>query len=407
MEFDKFGLNTFNDLLACYDPKKGYSLPTKTQRFFNFLEYVKAGLIVAGGLTILNGGRDLGKTTGTFYNWLLNFGDSNHQVFFTRNSDKEIKAFAKTFNAQFGNEFRFVGETIWKMKPEIWVNKKTKEEETRYVKDQCVGFAGALGGIDGWRSANFENVKFVFVDEYNQIGNSLNAEKFLTLWTSILRTKSNVFTVIIGNRDDVAADLLIELGVRINIDNELKGDYVIPLLPNDPYFKDKCWFIDLDDNRFENNAVPTVWKAIGRKTSIMGNYYDRGYKSYENLDCIKLDQEQLTLVDWIDDVMISFGGVNQHQLRFLLGDLNGVLIVHYVDQESEYETNVKWGDLISYKKHLGRTLIRPSYFYKKINHHIGDSSILYTSLTIKQVFNVWFNRIILDYQRDKDTIMLG
>lgn len=407
MNFENYGLNTFDDLLACYDPKKGYSSPTQKQRFFNFLEYVKSGLIVPGGLTIINGGRDIGKTTGTFYLWLLKFGDSEHQVFFTRNSDKEIKAFGKTFNAQFGNEFRFVGETIWKMKPEIWVNKKTKEEETRFVKDQCVGFAGALGGIDGWRSANFENVRFVFVDEYNQIGNSLNAEKFLTLWTSILRTKQNVFTVIIGNRDDVAADLLIELGVRINIDNNLKGDYVVPLLPNDEHFKDKCFFIDLDDARFENNAVPTVWKAIGRKTSVMGNYYDRGYKNYDNLDCIKLDGEQLANVDWVDDVMVSFGGSNQHQLRFLLGLLNGVLIVHFVDESDEYDVKVQWGDIISYKKMQGRTLIRSSYFYKKITKHFSDSTILYTSLTIKQIFQSWFNRIILDYQKQKDTVMLG
>ena len=251
-----------------------YTIPTKPRDFFTWEEYRDAGLIVPGGISIINGGRDIGKTTGGVVAF-FRLANTEEMAFYVRNTLKEIEAYRKSFNAQFGTEFYMTNTEIWTVERVELLNKKTGKIEIDYRKKDVIGFVASLNGTDGWRSANFNKIKYIIGDEYNQIGNSLNFEKFMTLWTSVLRTKNNVYTVLIGNRDDASSEIIVELGIDILVPEDYQGDWVVPLLPNDPDFKDKCYFIDLDDSRFNNNQVKTVWKALGRMSNKMCKYYDR------------------------------------------------------------------------------------------------------------------------------------
>lgn len=46
-------------------PTKEFIKEFPEREYFDIDEYIEAGLVVKGGITIINGGRNIGKTTGT------------------------------------------------------------------------------------------------------------------------------------------------------------------------------------------------------------------------------------------------------------------------------------------------------------------------------------------------------
>ena len=366
-----------------------YTIPTKPRDFFTWEEYRDANLIVPGGISIINGGRDIGKTTGAFIAW-LRLANTEEMLFYVRNTLKEIEAYRKSFNAQYGTEFYMTNTEIWTVERVELLNKKTGKIEIDYRKKDVIGFVASLNGTDGWRSANFNKIKYIFSDEYNQIGNSLNFEKFMTLWTSVLRTKNNVYTLLIGNRDDASSEIIVELGIDILVPEDYQGDWVVPLLPNDPDFKDKCYFIDLDDSRFNNNQVKTVWKALGRTSSKMGKYYDRGYKSYDNIDCRHLPKETMAHVNW--DWSYKSGGY-----RMIAGKLQDLIVIH-LDTNNEYKAPTQYGETLQSYIDKSLTDIEGGGY-----HHIfwyivnaaSEHNIVYTSIAAKEEANDFLENIAL------------
>lgn len=373
------------------------------RQFFDWKEYEKVGLICAGGITIINGGRNIGKTTGTFVRWLEKASPDN-MIMYIRNTDKELKAYAKSFNAQFSGKWYMSGNSIFSLQ-KIDLYKKDKEtgeqvyDKSEYRRDQVIGYVASLNGTDGWRSANFDKVKYIFSDEYNQIGNSLKFDKFMTLWTSILRTKKDVYTVIIGNRDDAAAEMIVELGIEIIIPENYHGDWIVQLLPDSKEFKDKCWFIDLDDNRFTNNEIATVWKELGKQSEKMGKYYDRGYKSYENIDCRRLKKSTMEKVKWDWEYKQALGN------KLVIGTIKDIVIVH-IDLFDEYKARLKFSDTYSTFADNGYDNIAKNYqycFFSIVNASKSDK-IIFTSIDAKEQITKLMGEFALII--DKETIII-
>lgn len=358
-----------------------YTIPKQPRDFFTWEEYRDAGLIVPGGISIINGGRDIGKTTGGVVAF-FRLANTEEMVFYVRNTLKEVEAYRKSFNAQFGTEFYMTATEVWTVERVELLNKKTGKIEIDYRKKDVIGFVASLNGTDGWRSANFNKIKYIIGDEYNQIGNSLNFEKFMTLWTSVLRTKTNVYTVLIGNRDDASSEIIVELGIDILVPEDYQGDWVVPLLPNDPDFKDKCYFIDLDDSRFNNNQVKTVWKALGRVSDKMGKYYDRGYKSYDNIDCRHLSKETMANVKW--DWSYKSGNY-----RMIAGKLQDLTIIH-LDANDEYKADIKYGELLQSYINKSLTAIDDGGFqhiFWYVVNAASEHNVIYTSIAAKEEMN--------------------
>ena len=366
-----------------------YTIPTKPRDFFTWEEYRDANLIVPGGISIINGGRDIGKTTGSLIAW-LRLSNTEEMLFYVRNTLKEVEAYRKSFNAQYGTEFYMTATEIWTVERVELLNKKTGKIEIDYRKKDVIGFVASLNGTDGWRSANFNKIKYIFGDEYNQIGNSLNFEKFMTLWTSVLRTKNNVYTLLIGNRDDASSEIIVELGIDILVPEDYQGDWVVPLLPNDPEFADKCYFIDLDDSRFNNNQVKTVWKALGRMSNKMGKYYDRGYKSYDNIDCRHLPKETMAHVKW--DWSYKSGNY-----RMIAGKLQDLVVVH-LDTNDEYKAETQYGQTLQSYIDTSLTDVDNGGFHHIFWYIINaarEHNIVYTSIAAKEEANIFLENIAL------------
>lgn len=365
-----------------------YTIPTTPREYFNWKEYRDAGLIVAGGLSILIGDRNMGKTIGTLIDILLNDANSENQVFFGRNTFKELERAIKSFNTKYSNHLYFTQTQIWRMTPEVWINKKTGEEETRWKKSECLGFVGALNGVDGWRSANFDKVKYVIFDEYNQIGNSLNGEKFITLWTSIVRSRPDVYTIIIGNRDDATCDLNIELSIDVDVPENFKGDWIQPI-SNNPKFKDKMFYIDIDGSRFTNSQIETAWKEIGNMMTATGKYFKRGYKVYDNLDCYKLKPEQMAKVEWV----WAFYYNETADRKLLFGRIGDIAVVHY-DHHDEWQAPIRYA--VGFKYHSKHNFIRPdwSLIYINFSDAMRNEKIVYTSVLAKEEAKMIFEDAI-------------
>lgn len=369
-----------------------YKIPTEKRQYFSIEEYRECGLQKPGGITIINGGRDIGKTTGTLINDLMKCSASE-QLMFIRNTEKEIDKYRESFNSDYRGRFIMTKSGIYLAESKTWIEKKTGEQKTTYSKGECIGYVAALSGVDGWRSANFQNIKYIYADEYNQIGNTLNVEKFLTLWTSVLRKKQDVYTTIVGNRDDVAAELLIELGVEILIPEDFKGDWVVELLPDDKDFKDKAYFIDLDDDRYEVNNVPTIWKAIGRKSDKMGTYYDRGYKCYDNVDCKKLPKSTMEKVTW----QFSY---NYEDITIIVGEAAGIIVCHW-DKDLEYTPKMKLASVAFCAKNKGYVPLENNmdWPYHLLTKAMREKQIVYTSLVAKTEVNDIVNTLAYEINK--------
>lgn len=348
-----------------------YTIPTQPRKFFDWKEYRDCGLIVPGGLSIIVGNPGIGKTTGTFIDILLNYANTNNQIFFCRNTVEELESYIKTFNSCYKKQFRMNKTGIWNLK-----------------ENEQIGWVCALNSKNIWASSNFPKIKYIVFDEYNQIGNPLNGERFITLWTSILRTKADVYTIIIGNRDDATCDLNIELSIDVDVPEDFKGDWVQPIT-DDPDFKDKMFYIDLDDTRFTNNNIKTAWKVIGNSMTTTGKYFKRGYKVYENLDCYKLKPDQMAKVEWV----WSFYYNETVDRKLLCGRLGDLTIIHY-DHHNEWQVPLRYAAGVKY--HANTKLIKPdwSFIYLSFSDAMRNEMIVYTSILSKDKAKALFEDAI-------------
>lgn len=293
-------VNNVIKMNAANSINQNYKLPTSVLEYFDLKEYIRGGLCCQSGIFFLVSDRDMGKSTSCLNTVLEDIENNNltGAIFYGRTTLKELEQYAVSFNSTYGPKWKMSTKCIYAMKSNTWVNKKTGEEETRWSVDRVVGYCGALNGTDGWRSANFDSVKWIIIEEFNQIRNHLDPAKFLTLWTTILRSRTDVYTILIGNRDDANAPILVDLGVNINLDPDYVGDYVVDVLPNDPQFKNKCYYVDVDANRFLTNYKDKIWRVLGKESREIGDYFNRGYKSYDSIDCIKITDKMIEIIDW-------------------------------------------------------------------------------------------------------------
>ena len=105
-----------------------YTIPTKPRDFFTWEEYRDANRTVPGGISIINGGRDIERTTRRLIGW-IRLANSEEMLFYVRNTLKEVEAYRKSFNAQYGTEFYMTATEIWTVERVELLNKKTGKIE--------------------------------------------------------------------------------------------------------------------------------------------------------------------------------------------------------------------------------------------------------------------------------------
>lgn len=357
---------------------KKWVIPTEPKPFFKLTDYIEAGLVIKGGITIINGGRNLGKTTGSFIDY-LSIANENNKVLYIRQSVKELDTYRANFNAKYHTKYRMTPHVIWKLEPEIYVNKKTGEEKTIYKEVECIGYVTALSGTDGTRSVDVSGIGLVFIDEYNQIGNHIDTQAFITVLTTFLRTNKDAYIVFIGNRDEAASPILIDWRINyLRPDNYPEIDYVYPFGKGE--YENKCFFIDLWDNRFTNYHNETIWKFLGGKSEKTRQYFNQGYKSMENLDCINIEDNLRDFITWKYII-------NTKNEKIGIGQLDNLVVVHINPDEGDKTNAVNVSTIDAMGKVKNSKLIDddPHSIYEILQRAIVNDNIIYTSINVKNM----------------------
>ena len=353
-------------------------IPTEPKPFFKLTEYIEAGLVIKGGITIINGGRNLGKTTGSFIDY-LSIANDNNKVLYIRQSVKELDTYRANFNAKYHTKYRMTPHVIWKLEPEIYVNKKTGEEKTIYKEVECIGYVTALSGTDGTRSVDVSGIGLVFIDEYNQIGNHIDTQAFITVLTTFLRTNKDAYIVFIGNRDEAASPILIDWRINyLRPENYPEIDYVYPFGKGE--YENKCFFIDLWDNRFTNYHNETIWKFLGGKSEKTRQYFNQGYKSMDNLDCINIEDHLREFITWKYII-------NTKNEKIGVGQLDNLVVVHINPDEGDKTNAVNVSTIDAMGKVKNSKLIDddPHSLYEILQRAIINDNIIYTSINVKNM----------------------
>lgn len=170
--------------------------------------------------------RNVGKSTDT-YKYLLENGalTPNKKVVFLRNTETELKTMIKDFNARFSNQFIASGGFIYSLEKQILIDKKTKDETVKYVKNELVGYMAAVSIYVNYKSVEAKDVKYIVYEEFNEdtsIGRNIYPN-FINLITTFIRF-NDVKILMIGNRDGFMSDFYINWNIipkAINIDDEL------------------------------------------------------------------------------------------------------------------------------------------------------------------------------------------
>lgn len=170
--------------------------------------------------------RRIGKSTSTLKLMEDNWEQSNYQnkCLYIRNTQEELKTFARTFNVKFANRYLMQATHIYK----IFVDPVTEKE----IKSKriIVGMVGSLSAFAKLKSV-MENTNFnlVIYDEFNGIdgAQALEAQNFhrmlpknqyfslLELISSIEGDSKNLLVILIGNKVNSQNDILLCWGIEI------------------------------------------------------------------------------------------------------------------------------------------------------------------------------------------------
>lgn len=171
--------------------------------------------------------RRIGKTTSIWDLATEMWESSNYTklLLYVRNSEEELKAFARTFNVDYKGKYLIQGTHIYK----VTVDSDGKEHKTAII-----GLVGAISTFSKLKST-IKNTNFhmVFYDEFNgmdtladetgmQFFSQLNGDLYY-YWTELLITiegaSPDLLAVITGNKVNAQNDILLTLGIEIPYDN--------------------------------------------------------------------------------------------------------------------------------------------------------------------------------------------
>lgn len=373
-------------------------------KYFSFKEFEKLGYIRENGWCIIVGGRDIGKTYGSVYE-LIDDGriHKDSWLAFVRNSDEEIKKFRQSFKEKYYGKYTIESDFIYEVIPTIWVNKKTHEEQTKYIKGDCVGFICDLSvrGIDGTRGGDFKKVKFIICDEFNLVGKGkgLSFEKFQAFYKTIVRRRTDVKTVFIGNRDDAASDLIVNLSIEIEPPckwKKHKGHWVHYFTGEE---NPQNVYINLDDRLYEGEHTKNDnWRLI-MKNSTKSQYVDNKFLNYDNTDCRYLTYDELLEVKWELRIEIEDN-------TLIIGKFEHILIVHLDNnkQFNEVELNTYSNSFQNNDKFKHNLYANSIHLYNRYKEFFTDNNKpfrLFTGLECKEIFMKLFQRFYMDVLSDE------
>lgn len=369
-------------------------------KYFSFKEFEKLGYIRPNGWCFVLGKRDIGKTYGSVYE-LLDDGRINKEnwIAIVRNSDEEIKKFKTTFNERYKGKYKIEADFIYEIYQTEWINKKTQEIEIRYVKGNCIGICVDLSprGIDSTRSGDFSKVKFIICDEFNLCGKGkgLSFDKFQAFYKTIVRRRTDVKTLFIGNRDDAASDMIVNLSIDIEPPcgwKKHKGHWIHYFTGEE---NPQNVYINLDDRLYDGEHTKKDNWILIMQNSTKAQYVNNRFLNYENTDCRFLTNDELDEVSWTHKIEYDTSSI-------FIGKYEHILIIHLDKNKSLKPLNLEiysntFENNDQFKININ---LHGKDLYELFKEYFTDANKpyrLFTSIECKETFMKIFQRCYMDY----------
>lgn len=231
-----------------------------------------------GCLLCINAIRNVGKTTNGM-EWVMPKVTFKSKIAFIRNSEEQIKTFKQDFNARFAGRFMIVGIMVWSLRQEIEVDKEGNEN-VRFVKDCHVGYCGGISTYTKIKSIEAANIKFIFFDEYNE--DHLAIKNVYVKWINMVKTLSrfsNVFILMLGNRDTPNNEFMVKWGVLPSQD-EFYEDYFVK-------FSERGFFLEMGSRQFDGlENDKTLANELAQFDNDTKRYLEGGYAAKMSLQVV-------------------------------------------------------------------------------------------------------------------------
>lgn len=237
------------------------------KQYFNIKEkLVDCGMLQSQGgwwtgkqAIIVVAARRIGKTTSIWDMAIEMWETSNFKklMLYIRNSEEELKAFAKSFNEDYKGRYMIRDTHIYHT---------ICDPEGKILKKSVVGLVGAISTFSKLKSAiRNTNFHLVFYDEFNGMDTLVGAEQMqffnklegdlFYYWTELLITiegaSPDLLAVITGNKVNAQNDILLKMGVELTYDNNPEDIWVDRTVT----FKDHkvpIWFLNGGSKQYES-----------------------------------------------------------------------------------------------------------------------------------------------------------
>lgn len=205
--------------------------------------------------------RRIGKTTSIWDLAIEMWESSNYTklMLYIRNSEEELKAFARSFNIDYKGRFLISGTHIYR----VYYDESGKEIQH---KRTIVGLVGAISTFSKLKSAIRDtNFHLVFYDEFNgmdtlagteqmQFFNKLDGDLYY-YWTELLITiegkSPDLLAIITGNKVNAQNDILLTLGVEIEYENNAEDIWIDRTVELGNH-KIPIWFLNGGSRQYES-----------------------------------------------------------------------------------------------------------------------------------------------------------
>ena len=249
--------------------------------------------------------RNTGKSTATYEYAIQKSLRPNAKLLILRNNDIQMRKLIRDFNDRMKGQFICIGESIYNVEKEEFINKKTNEMVIKYTPKELVGYFANIANYANFKSLEAKDINLIFYEEFNERDSGVMKQgayiprnenidmyfKFINVVKTFSRF-SQVEIIMLGNRDGFKNDFYVNWDItpvknpKDDVINEIKDEDTGEIIG--------VWF-DLHPKNFEAlGNKNTLADKLARKDIRTGQYAMGGY------------------ADEIDDLVLNYKKIIPH-----------------------------------------------------------------------------------------------
>lgn len=277
----------------------------------------------------LSAPRSIGKTYSA-WKWAdTDFMKPSSRCMYMRITDTQLKKPRAEFRAKYKGKYMLQNDVIYNVVQNELENKTTGEITTTYSPDQVVGWFCSLNNYINEKSNEYENCKFIFIDEVIEDSHNIVGiyAKLTNLLTTIMRSKPDVTVIMLANRDTANNDFMVKWAIEPRAESEYYDDVVYRVSKNIFYIElgDK-WYIGMGNQKTLFHEFAQFDAAASRQlsggyakdfTRMIKNFKKWGANTFTPLFAINFDELKIYFGSFVFNNIKSYFLVTEDEYENL------------------------------------------------------------------------------------------